>query len=241
MFFRRASIFNLDRHPVLPGPFVIDNAFDDTAPIDRLYQWFLSSPNTGDFGGFFDKKLKLQHQNVLNWTGGDPNRDSSELLYFARFIVRRISQFAVTESILNADGRSVCGYEFWGNVSNASCKTDCHIDRDENLSWTRCMIDRLFPVISSVVYIGPRQQLDGGDLLIDMGDDAVSFHVQAMRKSLAEQDYILARSQYLSRISFKYNRVVFFPGDRPHLVTPLKELDAHRCSIGVGFWHRIIN
>ncbi len=229
----------LDRLPVMPGPFVIDNAHSDTSIIDELYQWFLSTPNTGNFGGFLAQDLSIEHQRVLNWTGGNKNFNEPQLLDWARVLVSMVRDTDGAREIKAADSRSILGYEFWGNVASSLGKTGYHIDRDENMDWERCILERLFPVVSTVTYIGPSKSLCGGELLIDMGDDAVSFHVKAMRSGMPEKEIIAARDSWV-RIPYRYNRVAVFPGDRPHLVTELKDEGALRCSVGIGLWHRII-
>ncbi|MCP5149165.1 MAG: hypothetical protein H6983_11760 [Ectothiorhodospiraceae bacterium] len=229
----------IDVTPVLPGPFVVDDAFEDTAVLDALHHWFLSTPNTGHLGGFFAPDLSVEHRRVLDWTGGDEDCGEPRLLDWARTLVARVRDTEGARRIQACDGRAIRGYEFWGNVSSVRGKTGYHIDRDENVDWVRCMVERIFPVVSTVTYVGPRAVLRGGDLLVDMGDDAVSFHVRAMRSGMSEAAVIAARDTWV-RIPYRHNRVVVFPGDRPHLVTPLEDAQVLRCAVGVGLWHRVI-
>jgi len=218
---------------------VVDGLFEDPTPLVQLHNHFLRRRGTHNFGGFFRTDGSLAHRNVLNWTGGNPQSPDVMSDDWAKSVVFRVAVQAPVQQFFKQAGTVPTGYEYWANISTTRTKTNFHVDRDENEDWEKCHAEGLFPELSTVVYTGPTDGIDGGELLIDRGPNALEYYRWCCKMRLSESDIVAGRESWV-RVPYAFNRLVVFPGNAPHLVSPIRTENTFRGAMGVGFWNRAI-
>ena len=133
------------------------------------------------------------------------------------------------------------GFEFWTNVIGEDDQLKLHVDCDEHSLDKENIL--YCPVFTSVLYLGPKNSIDGGELAINLRDNIRSFDDVVRMSNNIDEEYIRCDDINWLKIESKYNRLVIFQGNRPHLVLDVNggvSKETPRCAISMAAWDKEI-
>lgn len=192
---------------------VLDD-FLEPSLIDEAY----SSINKKDFDPFFVKKGEV-----------DPEKN---------YLYKIIHQTWIEK--LKFSQEKIVGFEVWSNLMDPNNILDLHCDVDE---FTEQLTGKtVHPMYTSVLYLGPKNELTGGSLRLNLKYDSheiikTSKEVQSKLREEGEREE--KSSQDWLTIPFKYNRLVVFDPKRPHLITKIKDgatAELPRIGVTMAAW-----
>lgn len=210
---------------------VLDNVFEDTSSIDRLYQIINNE------GGF------IPTNNLVSASDLEPNDDYSEIDNISRTIAKTI-WYEKAEQLLRKRETEFKAFEIWtgkippdtefnnNNFAGGIGGLNYHLDKDEILS---AKGELSSPIYGSAFYIGPRENITGGEILINTNGKK---HMEDYEK--AGGGIVSTHGAEWIKIPFKYNRLVLFDGEYPHFVAPVisRPVDKCRVTIAVNAWDK---
>lgn len=132
-------------------------------------------------------------------------------------------------------------FELWSNSYYDSCTYQAvrglpyHLDKDEVFYSHTGQIKS--PLYASLIYLGPKEQISGGDLYINT--KGISHYLDFVKNGAG---VINLKSPDWIKIEFKYNRFIIFDASLPHLVSPViaHPSDLPRSALAINVWdHQI--
>lgn len=212
---------------------VLDNVFEDTSAIDRLYQIINNE------GGF------IPTDNLISASDLEPNDNYSEIDNISRIIAKTI-WYEKAEQLLRKRETEFKAFEIWtgkippdrefndNNLVGGIGGLNYHLDKDEVLSRKGELSS---PIYGSAFYIGPRENITGGEILINTNGKK---HIEDYQK--AGGGIVSTHGAEWIKIPFRYNRLVLFDGLYPHFVSPIisRPVDKCRVTIAVNAWDKDI-
>ena len=212
---------------------IIDNAFEDTSLIDRLYHLVngldQEVETTYPLTAAFDLEEKDCYPEIENI-----KRSLTKKLWFdvlGDLTAGREQIFKSFEIWTHcmADAESV----FLDNSKYGSLSY--HVDHDEGF-YKRTKNFSL-PMYGSLTYIGPKEGINGGELYINT--EGLSHVTKYIDKNGEPVDKLFDfESGNWEKINFKYNRVIVFDPTFPHLVAPVLRHphNRRRVSLAINAW-----
>lgn len=214
------------------GPFVImDDVFDDTTIIDRLYDLLVNE----------NVSIPVEPPNFIRKDDLGYSSERSELDNLLRKVVQRVWMDKLYFLLKGRD--ELIGFECWNNnlpndsqvksLAGGNAGLNYHVDKDEVAYSER---DELrLPMYATAFYIGPKEGLNGGELMINSRGLE---HYREYGGGLIDMD----DSTNWIKIPYKYNRVAVFDGSCPHFVMPVVATPhgGKRVSIAVNPWDKEI-
>ena len=208
------------------GIIIIDEVFEDTSPIDRLYEMINQGESVGTGG-------------LVLATDLEPKEGYSEMDNLKRTVAKKI-WFDTANQLIQRREEEFVAFEIWTNrLPNQSFQNkdlaggngglNLHLDKDEEL-------DKLSsPIYASAFYLGPKEGITGGELYINTRGTNYLDEYNSDRKK-----YIDLNSQEWVKVTFRYNRVVLFDSSYPHFVAPIIAHPAgkYRVTIAVNAWDK---
>jgi hypothetical protein len=212
---------------------VLDNVFEDTSSIDRLYQIINNE------GGF------IPTNNLVSASDLESNDNYSEIDNISRTIAKTI-WYEKAEQLLRKRETEFKAFEIWtgkippdtefnnNNFAGGIGGLNYHLDKDEILS-TKGELSS--PIYGSAFYIGPRENITGGEILINTNGKN---HMEDYEK--AGGGIVSTHGAEWIKIPFRYNRLVLFDGLYPHFVAPVISRPVNKCrvTIAVNAWNKDI-
>jgi len=204
---------------------IIDDALEDTSPLDYLYENITSDKNYPE--GIINKD-ELQNYN-------------SPFDKSLKQIISQLWENRASDLYNKACDEGAKFFEAWANSYSDPYHRKLpdrgglpyHIDKDENLYDLRRITET--PTYASLIYLGPKSRIDGGDLYINTKGLS---HFKKFEKNGSEE--INLRSPDWTKIEFKYNRFIIFDGSFPHLVSPVivHPPNEPRSTLAINLWDR---
>jgi len=212
---------------------VLDNVFEDTSSIDRLYQIINNE------GGF------IPTNNLVSASDLESNDNYSEIDNISRTIAKTI-WYEKAEQLLRKRETEFKAFEIWtgkippdtefnnNNFAGGIGGLNYHLDKDEILS---AKGELSSPIYGSAFYIGPRENITGGEILINTNGKN---HMEDYEK--AGGGIVSTHGAEWIKIPFRYNRLVLFDGLYPHFVAPVISRPVNKCrvTIAVNAWNKDI-
>lgn len=198
----------------LNNSYMVFDDFLDCKIIDTMNDYL----NKDDFDSFFAKVNEI-----------NPNKNIIYKILYETWI-KKLSFLC----------GGVEGFEVWGNTMSYDSKLDLHVDCDEHTLDNTGVLKN--PLFTSVLYLGPKHCIHGGELAINLTQPINSFSdVEQMSFNINENEIKRDNINWF-KIPYRYNRLVVFEATRPHLV-----LDIHggtersaRSSLTMAAWDREI-
>jgi len=208
---------------------VLDNVFEDTSSIDRLYQIINNE------GGF------IPTNNLVSASDLEPNDNYSEIDNISRIIAKTI-WYEKAEQLLRKRETEFKAFEIWtgkippdtefnnNNFAGGIGGLNYHLDKDEILS---AKGELSSPIYASAFYIGPRENITGGEIFVNTNGKK---HMEDYEK--AGGGIVSTHGEEWIKIPFRYNRLVLLDGLYPHFVAPVisRPVDKCRVAIAVNAW-----
>ena len=212
---------------------ILDNVFEDTTLIDRLYQ--IINNEGGSIGT----------NNLVSALDLEPNDDYSEIDNISRTIAKTI-WYEKAEQLLRKRETEFKAFEIWtgkipadkefnnSNFAGGMGGLNYHLDKDEILSEKGELSS---PIYGSAFYIGPRENITGGEIVINTNGKK---HIENYQR--AEGGIVSTHGAEWVKVPFKYNRLVLFDGEYPHFVAPVISRPVNKCrvTIAVNAWDKDI-
>jgi hypothetical protein len=208
----------------------VDNAVDDLRYIDKLYYLINhkgQSLGTGQFIKYDDFVDKFNYEN--------------EFEYIVKEITRKLWFDKLSWLIKSKTSKRPAGFEIWANslpdtsfnnpsLAGGSGGLNYHIDKDENSATLK------LPLFSTALYLGPREGINGGELMINVKGLE---HFDSYNGGLID----LNESENWIEIPFKFNRMVVFDAHYPHFVKPVIAFpqEKKRVCIAINVWDQELN
>ena len=208
------------------GIVIIDEVFENTDPIDRLYEIINEGEGVGTGG-------------LIPATDLEPKEGYSEVDNLKRQVAKKI-WFDTANQLMQRREEEFRAFEIWTNrLPNQSFQNtelaggngglNLHLDKDEELE------ELSSPIYASAFYLGPKEGITGGELYINTKGE------KYLNEYLFEKEkYIDLNSQEWVKVSFRYNRVVLFDSSYPHFVAPIisHPVNKYRVTIAVNAWNK---
>lgn len=208
------------------GVIIIDEVFENTDPIDRLYEIINEGEGIGTGG-------------LIPATDLEPKEGYSEVENLKRLVAKKI-WFDAANQLMQRREEEFVAFEIWTNkLPNQSFQNtelaggngglNLHLDKDEELP------ELSSPVYASAFYLGPKKGITGGELYINTKGTKY-----LQEYNLDREKYIDLNSQEWIKVPFRYNRVVLFDSSYPHFVAPIISHPSkqHRVTIAVNAWNK---
>ena len=212
----------------------IDNAFEDTTLIDRLYYLVNDADQQVDtvdpLTSASDLEERTYYPEIENikrsltkelWFDvlGDLTRGREELF----------KSFEIWSHCM-ADAESV----FSDNTQYGTI--NYNLDKDEDLFKRTKKIS--LPMYASLTYIGPKEGVNGGELYVNTEGLSHATKYVAENGELVDKLLDFGSGNW-EKINFKYNRVIVFDPTFPHLVAPVLRhpRKKRRASIAINAWN----
>jgi|TARA_R110000824_G_scaffold106642_2_gene252287 hypothetical protein len=203
----------------------IDNAVDDTRFIDKLYHLINTEGQTLGTGNF------IKYEEFV-----DPLNYDSEIDYIVKEITRKLWFNKLSWLIKSKIPTNPVGFEIWVNslpetsFNNSSLAggvggLNYHLDKDEGSS------DLRLPLFGTALYLGPREGINGGEIMINTRGLE---HFESYQGGLID----LNDTENWIEIPFKFNRMVVFDPHFPHFVKPVIAFPEgkKRLCIAINVW-----
>ena len=197
---------------------IVDDAVQDSKLLDTFYKKSLEKEGLESFLSLRDlgleaNKLKKRLIDELWINGDNPFYKKDKCLFF----------------------------EIWSNFYHDSCTHQSvkglpyHLDKDEIFYNHTGEIKS--PVYASLIYLGPKQQISGGDLYINT--KGISHYLDYEQNG---PKTINLNSPEWVKIEFKYNRFIIFDARLPHLVSPVitSPSGSPRSALAINVWDKEI-
>ena len=208
------------------GIIIIDEVFQDTTSIDRLYE-IINEGQTVGTGA------------LIPATDLEPQEGYSEIENLKRLVARKI-WFDTANQLIQRREEEFRAFEVWANrLPNQSFQNtelaggngglNLHLDKDEELK------ELSSPIYASAFYLGPKEGITGGELYINTRGE------KYLDEYLFEKEkYIDPNSQDWVKVPFRYNRVALFDSSYPHFVAPIisHPTKKYRVTIAVNAWNK---
>jgi len=208
------------------GIIIIDEVFQDTTSIDRLYE-IINEGQTVGTGA------------LIPATDLEPQEGYSEIENLKRLVARKI-WFDTANQLIQRREEEFRAFEVWANrLPNQSFQNtelaggngglNLHLDKDEELK------ELSSPIYASAFYLGPKEGITGGELYINTRGE------KYLDEYLFEKEkYIDLNSQDWVKVPFRYNRVALFDSSYPHFVAPIisHPTKKYRVTIAVNAWNK---
>lgn len=207
---------------------IIDDALEDTEFLDHLYKTVVSDAvppeeiihksELKNYKSFFDKALKETISSL--WEGCAPE------------LYRQASY----DGVQFFEAWSNSYYDPYHNKIEDQRGLPYHIDKDEEL-YSRSK-NIVTPSYASLIYLGPKSSIDGGDLYINTKGLS---HFKNFEQNGSKE--INLRSSDWTKIQFKYNRFIIFDGSFPHLVSPVitHPPNQPRAALAINLWKKRVS
>lgn len=205
---------------------IIDNVFEDTAIIDRLYEII----NSGD---------NISTGQLIQANDLETNENYSEVENLKRLVARKI-WFDTANQLIQRKEEEFRAFEVWANrlpdqsfqnrnLAGGNGGLNLHLDKDEDLN------ELSSPLYASAFYLGPKEGITGGELYINTRGEKYLEEYQSEKEK-----YIDLNSEDWIKVSFRYNRVVLFDSSYPHFVAPIisHPNNKYRVTIAVNAWDK---
>jgi hypothetical protein len=205
---------------------VIDNVFEDTSVIDRLYEIINGGEGVGTGSLVLASDL-------------DTKEKYSELDNLKRIVAKKI-WFDTANQLISRREEEFRAFEIWSNrlpcddfnnknLAGGNGGLNLHLDKDEELN------ELSSPIYASAFYLGPKEGVTGGELYINTKGTK---YLQEYNMNGGK--YMDLNSQEWVKVSFRYNRVVLFDSFYPHFVAPIiaHPVDKYRVTIAVNAWDK---
>jgi len=187
--------------------------FLDPSLIDEGYRSIIKE----DFDSFFVKKDDL----------------TPERFKYDNWLLDIITQTWEKLPFLNSE---IAGFEIWTNSMDYENILSLHCDVDEVRMDTKQ--ECVHPLYTSVLYLGPQNKLEGGNLRLNLKDtfkDLLSNPEKIEEEGLQEN-----LNENWIEIPYRYNRLVVFDPKRPHLITKIEKGDfetSPRVGLTMAAWN----
>jgi hypothetical protein len=205
---------------------VIDNVFEDTTGIDKLYEIINGGQGIGTGSLVLASDLEC--------------KDEYELVDNLKRIVAKKIWFDTANQLISRREEEFRAFEIWSNrlpcddFNNKSLVggnggLNLHLDKDEELN------ELSSPIYASAFYLGPKEGVTGGELYINTKGTK---YLQEYNMNGGK--YMDLNAQEWVKVSFRYNRVVLFDSSYPHFVAPIisHPVDKYRVTIAVNAWEK---
>lgn len=205
---------------------VIDNVFEDTSSIDRLYDIINGGEGVGTGNLVLTSDLETKEK-------------YSELENLKRIVAKKI-WFDTANQLISRREEEFRAFEIWSNrlpdqsfqntkLAGGNGGLNLHLDKDEELD------ELSSPIYASAFYLGPKEGVTGGELYINTKGTK---YIQEY--NIKGGKYMDLNSQEWVKVSFRYNRVVLFDSSYPHFVAPIisHPADRYRVTIAVNAWDK---
>lgn len=205
---------------------VIDNVFEDTSSIDRLYDIINGGEGVGTGNLVLASDLETKEK-------------YSELENLKRIVAKKI-WFDTANQLISRREEEFRAFEIWSNrlpdqsfqntkLAGGNGGLNLHLDKDEELN------ELSSPIYASAFYLGPKEGVTGGELYINTKGTK---YIQEY--NIKGGKYMDLNSQEWVKVSFRYNRVVLFDSSYPHFVAPIisHPADRYRVTIAVNAWDK---
>ncbi len=206
---------------------ILDNVFEDTSAIDRLYQII-----NNEGGG-------INPNNLILSSDLEPNDSYSEIENLSRIIAKTI-WYEKAEQLLRKRETEFKAFEIWtgkappdtefnnSNFAGGMGGLNYHLDKDEILAQK----DELSsPIYASACYIGPRENITGGEIVINTNTNGKK-HMEDYER--AGGGIVSTHGPEWVKVPFKYNRLVLLDGEYPHFVSPVVSRPVNKCRVAVA-------
>ena len=205
---------------------VIDNVFEDTTVIDKLYEIINGGQGIGTGSLILASDLETKEK-------------SSELDNLKRTVAKKI-WFDTANQLISRREEEFRAFEIWSNrlpcddfnnknLAGGNGGLNLHLDKDEELN------ELSSPIYASAFYLGPKEGVTGGELYINTKGTK---YLQEYNMNGGK--YMDLNSQEWMKVTFRYNRVVLFDSSYPHFVAPIiaHPVDKYRVTIAVNAWEK---
>ena len=205
---------------------VIDNVFEDTTGIDRLYEIINGGQGIGTGSLILASDLETKEK-------------YSELDNLKRTVAKKI-WFDTANQLISRREEEFRAFEIWSNrlpcddfnnknLAGGNGGLNLHLDKDEELN------ELSSPIYASAFYLGPKEGVTGGELYINTKGTK---YLQEYNMNGGK--YMDLNSQEWMKVTFRYNRVVLFDSSYPHFVAPIiaHPVDKYRVTIAVNAWEK---
>ena len=205
---------------------IIDNVFEDTSSIDRLYDII----NGGE---------GVRTGNLVLASDLETKEKYSELENLKRIVAKKI-WFDTANQLISRREEEFRAFEIWSNrlpdqsfqntkLAGGNGGLNLHLDKDEELD------ELSSPIYASAFYLGPKEGVTGGELYINTKGTK---YIQEY--NIKGGKYMDLNSREWVKVSFRYNRVVLFDSSYPHFVAPIisHPADRYRVTIAVNAWDK---
>ena len=205
---------------------VIDNVFEDTTVIDKLYEIINGGQGIGTGSLILASDLETKEK-------------YSELDNLKRTVAKKI-WFDTANQLISRREEEFRAFEIWSNrlpcddfnnknLAGGNGGLNLHLDKDEELN------ELSSPIYASAFYLGPKEGVTGGELYINTKGTK---YLQEYNMNGGK--YMDLNSQEWMKVTFRYNRVVLFDSSYPHFVAPIiaHPVDKYRVTIAVNAWEK---
>jgi hypothetical protein len=205
---------------------IIDNVFEDTSSIDRLYDIINGGEGVGTGNLVLASDLETKEK-------------YSELENLKRIVAKKI-WFDTANQLISRREEEFRAFEIWSNrlpdqsfqntkLAGGNGGLNLHLDKDEELD------ELSSPIYASAFYLGPKEGVTGGELYINTKGTK---YIQEY--NIKGGKYMDLNSREWVKVSFRYNRVVLFDSSYPHFVAPIisHPADRYRVTIAVNAWDK---
>ena len=205
---------------------VIDNGFEDTTVIDKLYEIINGGQGIGTGSLILASDLETKEK-------------YSELDNLKRTVAKKI-WFDTANQLISRREEEFRAFEIWSNrlpcddfnnknLAGGNGGLNLHLDKDEELN------ELSSPIYASAFYLGPKEGVTGGELYINTKGTK---YLQEYNMNGGK--YMDLNSQEWMKVTFRYNRVVLFDSSYPHFVAPIiaHPVDKYRVTIAVNAWEK---
>jgi len=220
------------------GPFIIiDDVFDDTTDIDRLYDLLVNE----------NVSIKVEPPNFIRMNDLEYSSERSEVDNLLRKCIQKVWMDKLYALLKDKDERGeLIGFESWNNnlPNDSQVKSlaggigglNYHLDKDE-VAYSQRGELRL-PIHATAFYIGPKEGLNGGELMINTRGLEHDREYGEAGGGLIDLD----DSANWIKIPWKYNRVAILDSSCPHFVMPIVATPqgGKRVTIAINPWDREI-
>jgi hypothetical protein len=205
---------------------IIDNVFEDTSSIDRLYDIINGGEGVGTGNLVLASDLETKEK-------------YSELENLKRIVAKKI-WFDTANQLISRREEEFRAFEIWSNrlpdqsfqntkLAGGNGGLNLHLDKDEELD------ELSSPIYASAFYLGPKEGVTGGELYVNTKGTK---YIQEY--NIKGGKYMDLNSREWVKVSFRYNRVVLFDSSYPHFVAPIisHPADRYRVTMAVNAWDK---